>query len=57
MLLTDKVALISGAGSRRSLSTSMGKNAEVANVAAFLASDMSSYVTGDRVMCVGGRWM
>jgi 3-oxoacyl-[acyl-carrier protein] reductase len=35
----------------------MGKNAEVANVAAFLASDMSSYVTGDRIMCVGGRWM
>src|SRR6185503_18712760 len=31
-----------------------GKNAEVANVAVFLASEQSSYVTGDRVLCGGG---
>ena len=34
-----------------------GKNAEVANVAVFLASDQSSYVTGDRVLCAGGKYM
>jgi len=34
-----------------------GHNSEVANVALFLASDESSYVTGDRIACVGGRVM
>jgi NAD(P)-dependent dehydrogenase (short-subunit alcohol dehydrogenase family) len=34
-----------------------GKNAEVANVAVFLASDQSSYVTGDRILCAGGKYM
>ena len=34
-----------------------GKNTEVANVAVFLASDQSSYVTGDRVLCGGGKYM
>lgn len=34
-----------------------GKPQEVANVAVFLASDKSSYVTGDRVLCGGGKYM
>jgi 3-oxoacyl-[acyl-carrier protein] reductase len=32
-----------------------GKNEEVAKVALFLASDESSYITGDRICCSGGR--
>ena len=34
-----------------------GKPEEVANVAVFLASDQSSYVTGDRIICAGGKYM
>jgi 3-oxoacyl-[acyl-carrier protein] reductase len=34
-----------------------GKPQEVANVAVFLASDRSSYVTGDRILCAGGKYM
>jgi NAD(P)-dependent dehydrogenase (short-subunit alcohol dehydrogenase family) len=34
-----------------------GHNSEVANAALFLASDESSYITGDRIACVGGRVM
>lgn len=34
-----------------------GKPQEVANVALFLASDESSYITGDRIICAGGRYM
>lgn len=34
-----------------------GKPQEVANVALFLASDLSSYVTGDRILCGGGKYM
>jgi len=34
-----------------------GKPQEVANVALFLASDESSYITGDRIVCAGGRYM
>jgi 3-oxoacyl-[acyl-carrier protein] reductase len=34
-----------------------GKPQEVANVAVFLASDQSSYVTGDRIVCAGGKLM
>jgi len=34
-----------------------GTREEVANVALFLASDLSSYVTGDRIICAGGKYM
>ena len=34
-----------------------GTREEVANCALFLASDQSSYVTGDRIICAGGRYM
>ena len=34
-----------------------GKPQEVANVAMFLASEQSSYVTGDRILCGGGKYM
>lgn len=34
-----------------------GTNLEVANAALFLASDESSYITGDRIACLGGRFM
>jgi 3-oxoacyl-[acyl-carrier protein] reductase len=34
-----------------------GTNREVANAALFLASDESSYITGDRISCIGGRFM
>ena len=35
----------------------MGTAQEVANAAVFLASDESSYVTGDRIICSGGSYM
>lgn len=35
----------------------IGKPQEVANVAVFLASDQSSFVTGDRILCAGGKYM
>ena len=34
-----------------------GKPQEVANVALFLASDESSYITGDRINCSGGQFI
>ena len=33
----------------------VGKNQEIANVALFLASEQSSYVTGDAIFCTGGQ--
>ena len=35
----------------------LGSTQEVANVALFLASEQSSYVTGDRIVCAGGRYI
>jgi len=35
----------------------IGKPQEVANVAVFLASEQSSFVTGDRIVCAGGKYM
>ena len=34
-----------------------GKVQDVANAALFLASDESSYITGDRIGCTGGQYM
>jgi 3-oxoacyl-[acyl-carrier protein] reductase len=34
-----------------------GTPREVADVAVFLASERSSYITGDRIVCAGGRYM
>ena len=34
-----------------------GQPEDIARVALFLASDDSSYVTGDRIFCAGGRYM
>ena len=47
-------------GAERPIATPLGRKGkpeEVANVALFLASDESSYVTGDRICCGGGRYM
>jgi 3-oxoacyl-[acyl-carrier protein] reductase len=35
----------------------LGSVDEVADVALFLASDQASFVTGDRIICAGGRYM
>src|SRR4051794_7298219 len=35
----------------------LGKPQDVATVAVFLASDQSSCVTGDRILCAGGKYM
>lgn len=35
----------------------VGALREVVDVALFLASDQSSYVTGDRIVCAGGRYL
>lgn len=35
----------------------IGKPQEVAEVAVFLASDKSSYITGDRILVMGGKYM
>jgi NAD(P)-dependent dehydrogenase (short-subunit alcohol dehydrogenase family) len=35
----------------------LGKAEEVAAACVFLASDESSYITGDRLLCIGGRFL
>ena len=47
----------SGGGTRTLLMGRMGTSQDVANVALFLASDRSSYITGDRIVCGGGKYM
>ena len=34
-----------------------GKSQEAANVALFLASEQSSYISGDRILCSGGKYI
>lgn len=54
-------AATGGGYTKEELSTSAlgraGKPQEVANVAVFLASDQSSFVTGDCILCNGGKYM
>ena len=35
----------------------VGNTTDVANATLFLASDESAYITGDRIVCAGGRYM
>jgi 3-oxoacyl-[acyl-carrier protein] reductase len=46
-----------GKANTASLLERRGTPQEVANVALFFASDESSYVTGDRIICGGGKYM
>ena len=47
-----------GPSGRRSLPMGRkGTSQEAANVALFLASDQSSYISGDRILCVGGKYL
>jgi 3-oxoacyl-[acyl-carrier protein] reductase len=47
----------SARGGKRGALGRIGKPQEAANVALFLASDESSYITGDRISCSGGTIM
>jgi NAD(P)-dependent dehydrogenase (short-subunit alcohol dehydrogenase family) len=44
-------------GRRVDAAQASGTPQEVANVALFLASDESSFVTADRIVCAGGKYM
>ena len=54
MAKTGKPAMDSPERGKLSPMGRKGTNQEVANVALFLASDESSYITGDRILCAGG---
>ena len=45
------------ARARRREQDRKGTPQEVANAALFRASDESSFITGDRMICAGGRYM
>ena len=51
--LSDKVCIITGTGGSMPLGR-LGRPEEVANVALFLASEESSYVTGVDIVVDGG---
>jgi NAD(P)-dependent dehydrogenase (short-subunit alcohol dehydrogenase family) len=42
---------------RKSVDTVLGLPEDMANAVLFLASDLSSYVTGSNINVVGGQWM
>ena len=48
---------ISASGTRILPMGRRGTSQEVANVALFLASDQSSYISGDRILCSGGKYL
>jgi 3-oxoacyl-[acyl-carrier protein] reductase len=52
----DPVTNVRGGDPRASPLGRMGTPEEVGNVAVFLASDASSYITGDRILCTGGKF-
>jgi 3-oxoacyl-[acyl-carrier protein] reductase len=54
MVKTGKPAMDSPERGKLSPMGRKGTNQEVANVCLFLASDESSYITGDRILCAGG---
>jgi len=52
-----KTALIAGASRNIGRIIALTFAGEGANAALFLASDESSFITGDRMICAGGRYM
>ena len=56
MKLKGKTARIAGASRNTGPLRRTGRMDEVANVALFLAAEESSFVTGERITCAGGRY-
>ena len=55
-----KMYLESGAGDLEAKKTALGRfgrKADIANAAAYLASDLANYVTGENLIVDGGRWL
>ena len=57
MRLKGKTALIADASRNIGNTILLTFAREEANVALFLAADEFSFVTGDRIICAGGRYM
>jgi hypothetical protein len=58
--LDGKTALVAGAGRNNGKAIALGGMASVTSQpirAHVIASDQSSYVTGDRILCAGGKYM
>lgn len=52
--LTGKVAMITGSGGEGSFGRTIASTADVAEVAAFLAGDGATYITGQAINVSGG---